>query len=149
MASPSQRQWHKSVWGKGKTVRQLICATESYRTYTLNAIKTAPSCILRRVRYDETLAHSEDVAYWREVFHVFTPITVKSPTRRDLYYRRVSAGSLSRRPATFHESATPRFAILDRIRDAMVDFPCDAPQRKFDVQLKALLLATLANLERG
>ncbi|SEN89587.1 Phage integrase family protein, partial [Loktanella fryxellensis] len=36
LASPSQRQWHKSVWGKGKTVRQLICATESLSAATKN-----------------------------------------------------------------------------------------------------------------
>src|SRR5680860_898013 len=29
LASPSQRPWAKSVWGKGSHVRQLICATES------------------------------------------------------------------------------------------------------------------------
>ncbi len=30
LASPSQRPWAKSVWGKGSHVRQLICATESF-----------------------------------------------------------------------------------------------------------------------
>lgn len=119
-----------------------------YRAYTLNGIKTAPSYMLRRVRYDEALPHSEDIKYWRDVFHAFTPITVKSPTRRDIYYRRVISNSLSRRPSSYYDKAKPRFAIMDCIRDEASNFACDAPQRKFDVQLENLLLDTLFNLGR-
>jgi hypothetical protein len=31
LAFLSQKPWDKSVWGKGSTVRQLICATESMK----------------------------------------------------------------------------------------------------------------------
>lgn len=119
-----------------------------YRAYTLNAIKTAPSYMLRYVRYDENLPHSEDVKYWRDVFHKFTPITVKSPARRDIYYRRVISNSLSRRTSNYYDKAKPRFKILDCIQDEAANFPCDSPQRKFDVQLKKLLFDTLFNLGR-
>ncbi len=117
-----------------------------YRTYTLNAIKTAPTYMLRRVKYDKNLSHSEDVKYWRDVFHAFTPITVKSPTRLDIYYRKVHAHSLSRRDTAFYSQAKPRFVILDSIRKEAENYPCDAPQRKFDVQLEKLILDTLVNL---
>ncbi len=117
-----------------------------YRAYTLNAIKTAPAYMLRRVVYDENLAHSEDVKYWRDVFHAFTPITVKSPTRRDTYYRRVFTHSLSRKHIDFYDKAKPRFQILDRIEQEATTHRCDTPQRKFDAQLKELIFETLAHL---
>ena len=117
-----------------------------YRGYTLNAIKTAPTYMLRRVRYDESLPHSEDVKYWRDVFHAFTPITVKSPSRRDIYFRTVSGHSLSHRDHDFYAKAKPRFAILDMLQAQSARFTCDSPQRKFDKQLKQLLLLTLFNL---
>ncbi len=31
LASPSQGPWDKSIWGKARTVRQMICATEASR----------------------------------------------------------------------------------------------------------------------
>lgn len=117
-----------------------------YRAYTLNAIKSAPTYMLRRVRYDEDLSHSEDMKYWRDLFHAFTPITVKSPSGRDIYYRRAIENSLSRRPTDFYGKAKPRFAILNRIRKEATGFRCDAPQRKFDVELEKLLRDTLFNL---
>ena len=123
--------------------------TLCYRAYTLNAIKTAPTYMLRRVAYNEHLAHSEDVDYWRDIFHMFAPITVKSPTRRDTYYRRQISHSLSRKLTDFYDKAKPRFHILDRIEREAGTYPCDAPQRKFDTQLKGLILSTLANLGRA
>lgn len=83
-----------------------------YRAYTLNAIKTAPTYMVRNVHYSEDLAHSEDVKFWRDVFHAFTPITIKTPTRRDIYYRKVLPHSLSRKNANFYHKAKPRFIIL-------------------------------------
>lgn len=120
-----------------------------YRVYTLNAIKTAPTYMLRRIAYDGRLAHSEDVNYWRDLFHMFTPITVKSPTRRDTYFRKVLPHSLSRKDKDYYDKAKPRFHILDRIAQDADAYPCDAPQRKFDAQLKELVLNTLDHLGRG
>ena len=119
-----------------------------YRAYTLNAIKTAPTYMMRRIAYDARLSHSEDVNYWRDLFHMFTPITVKSPTRRDTYFRKVFPHSLSRKDTDYYDKAKPRFHILDQIaRDAEV-YPCDAPQRKFDAQLKFLMMSALDQLGR-
>lgn len=120
-----------------------------YRAYTLNAIKTAPTYMMRRISYDEILTHSEDMKYWRDLFHAFTPITVKSPTRRDIYYRKVLGQSLSRRSVDFYDKAKPRFTIMDQIDRDAISLSCDAPQRKFDVQLRALLVQTLLNLGRN
>lgn len=117
-----------------------------YRAYTLNAIKTAPTYMLRRIAYDPRLTHSEDVNYWRDVFHMFTPITVKSPTRRDIYFRKILSHSLSRKNTEYYDKAKPRLYILDRINQEADAYPCDAPQRKFDAQLKSLLLNTLNDL---
>lgn len=122
--------------------------TLCYRAYTLNAIKTAPTYMMRRISYDAQLAHSEDVIYWRDLFHMFTPITVKSPTRRDTYFRKVVPHSLSRKNTDFYDQAKPRFHILDRIARDAAAYPCDAPQRKIDAQLKALVLSTLDHLGR-
>ena len=120
-----------------------------YRAYTLNAIKTAPTYMMRRIAYDDALAHSEDVKYWRDLFHAFTPVTVKSPTRRDIYYRKVVSHSLSRRPVDFYDKAKPRFAILDQIERDETRLACNTPQRAFDAQLRALVMQTLFNLGRG
>lgn len=117
-----------------------------YRAYTLNAIKTAPTYMLKRIRYSESLPHTEDIKYWRDVFHAFTPITVKSPSRRDIYFRKVFGNSLSRRDTDFYFKAKPRLSIIDEIVADSYILPCDSPQKKFDVQLKDLLNNTLANL---
>ena len=117
-----------------------------YRAYTLNGIKTAPTYMAAGVSYSEALPHSEDVDYWRTLFHRFTPITLKSPTRRDLYYRKVPETSLSRGMSDFYPKAKPRFAILDKIEEDKKRFPSGSPQRKFDLQLRELLLDTLYNL---
>lgn len=114
-----------------------------YRAYTLNAIKTAPAYMLRAICYDESLAHSEDVAYWRDLVHAFQPVTVKSPTRRDLYHRKVVPGSLSRRVSDPLVKDAPRRRILDRIAADAAHLPCDGPQRSFDLQLEQLLRDSL------
>ena len=119
-----------------------------YRAYTLNAIKTAPTYMMRRIAYDARLAHSEDINYWRDLFHMFTPITIKSPTRRDTYFRKVLSHSLSRKDTDYYDKAKPRFHILDQIAQEADAYPCDTPQRKIDAQLKALLLSTLDHLGR-
>lgn len=119
-----------------------------YRAYTLNAIKTAPTYMMSRIAYDARLTHSEDVHYWRALFHMFTPITIKSPTRRDTYFRKVLSHSLSRKDTDYYEKAKPRFHILDQISQDTDAYPCDAPQRKIDAQLKALVLSTLEHLGR-
>ncbi|WP_421505540.1 glycosyltransferase family A protein [Brucella pseudogrignonensis] len=119
-----------------------------YRAYTLNAIKSAPTYMLKRVQYEENLPHSEDLQYWRRVFNEFTPITVKTPTRTDIYYRRVLDSSLSRKHDNFYQKAKPRLVILDSIDREEKQYCCDSPQRKFDAQIKALLLDTLYNIGR-
>jgi len=117
-----------------------------YRAYTLNAIKAAPTYMLKRVHYEDNLPHSEDLQFWRRVFKKFTPITVKTPTRTDIYYRRVLNSSLSRKPDNFYQKARPRLAILDSIDQEARQHYCDSPQRKFDSQIKSLLLETLYNI---
>ena len=68
--------------------------------------------------------------------------------RRDTYFRKVFPHSLSRKDTDYYDKAKPRFHILDRIaRDAEV-YPCDAPQRKFDAQLKFLMMSALDQLGR-
>ncbi|SFN16534.1 Glycosyltransferase involved in cell wall bisynthesis [Thioclava dalianensis] len=119
-----------------------------YRAYTLNAIKTAPTYMLRRVQYSDEFSHSEDIKYWRDVFHAFMPITVKSPSRRDIYFRKIFQHSLSRRDTEFYEKAKPRLALLDLISADKGRFSCGLPQRSFDVQLEKLLNDTLVNLGR-
>jgi len=72
--------------------------------------------MLSRVHHDENLSHCEDVTYWRDVFHAFTPITIKSPIWRAVYYRNVRPGSASRGHGTVAEWAQPRLEILRRIK---------------------------------
>lgn len=115
-----------------------------YRAYSLNAIKTAPTSLLRQVRYDEGLAHCEDLAYWRDVVHRFLPITVKSPGWRDIYYRRVRPNSASRSHASREAWAAPRLEILRRIESARPLLRPGGPQHRFDWQLERLLRQTLA-----
>lgn len=116
-----------------------------WRAYSLNAIKAAPTCLLRHLRYDESLAHCEDLAYWREVVHTFLPITVKTPGWRDIYYRRVRPVSASRGHASLAEWAAPRLEILRRIELSRRQLPPDSPQHRFDRQLERLLHDTLAD----
>ncbi len=115
-----------------------------YRAYTLNAIKLAPTYMLKRVSYDESLQHCEDIKYWRDLFHAFLPITVKSPGWGDIYYRTVRAGSASRRLANLDEWALPRFKILKIIETALRDQSPGSPSRLFDRKLSQLLRETLA-----
>ncbi len=119
-----------------------------YRAYTLNAIKSAPTYMLKRVKFEEDLPHSEDLQFWRRVFNEFMPITVKTPSLTDIYYRRVLDSSLSRKSENFYQRAKPRLAILDSIDREAKQHLCDSPQSKFDSQIKALLLETLYNIGR-
>lgn len=116
-----------------------------FRAYTLNAIKVAPTYMLRRIRYDQSMDHCEDVSYWRDVFHTFTPITVKSPGWRDIYYRRVRPQSASRRPMSLADWAEPRLAILKRIEAESDRYEPRSPQLRFDRMLGKLLRQNLAD----
>lgn len=118
-----------------------------FRAYTLNAIKAAPTYMLNRVRYDENLGHCEDVNYWREVFHAFTPITVKAPGWRAIYYRGIRPASASRGHRTVADWATPRQEILRRIAADAQSWAPLSPQHRFDQALAQLLLSDLK--ERG
>lgn len=117
-----------------------------YRAYTLCAIKTAPTVLMRQITFDENLPHSEDVRYWRDYFHAFLPITVKTPTRRDVYYRQARPDSLSRRADNFYHRAAPRLAILDLIAADANKCPPDSPQAIFDQRLMQLMLDTIKSL---
>lgn len=116
-----------------------------FRAYTLNAIKVAPTYMLRRISYDVNLDHCEDILYWRNVFHAFMPITVKSPGWRDIYYRTVRPRSASRGHLDLEEWARPRVSILRQLESESSQCCLDSPQTKFDVQLARLLRETLSH----
>lgn len=116
-----------------------------FRAYTLNAIKIAPTYMLRRIQYDESLMHCEDIKYWRDVFHAFLPITVKSPTWRDIYYRTFRPRSASRGHLDINDWASPRIKILKQIESESGRYTLASPQRVFDRHLEQLLRRTLAH----
>lgn len=115
-----------------------------FRAYTLNAIKLAPTYMLKRVSYDESLHHCEDMKYWRDVFHAFMPITVKSPGWRDIYYRMVRPSSASRGYVDIEDWARPRLRILRQIEVESGQYSLGSPQRRYDQKLAQLLRETLA-----
>lgn len=115
-----------------------------FRAYTLNAIKVAPTYMLKRISYDVNLDHCEDIMYWRNVFHAFTPITVKSPGWRDIYYRTVRPRSASRGHLDLEEWARPRLSILRQLESESSQYAPKSPQYKFDLNLAKLLRETLS-----
>ena len=95
--------------------------------------------MLKRIKYDG--CPSEDLNYWRDVFHKFTPITIKSPSRRDLYFRAAIElpyqGKIAKDPVSIDVAAV----ILNKIADDAKFLDCDSPQRKFDSHLEKFLIA--------
>jgi glycosyltransferase involved in cell wall biosynthesis len=135
------------VIGAGFTSSHLHAADEidlCYRAYTLNAIKAAPTYMLTRIQYDERLDHCEDVNYWRDLVHAFTPITVKTPGWSDVYYRCLRPDSASRKHTDLASWAQPRLLILRRIEAAQQRYDPQSPQSRFDHQLAQLIRHDLA-----
>lgn len=137
----------QQVIGAGFSISHLHGAAEidlCFRAYTLNAIKSAPTYMLRRIQYDETLRHCEDVSYWRDLVHAFTPITVKTPGWSDIYYRCLRPDSASRGHTDVASWAQPRLQILGRIMAERQRHDPQSPQSRFDRQLAQLIRQDLA-----
>lgn len=142
-----ESDYAQQVIAEGFTTSNIHCANEigmCFRAYTLNAIKLAPTYMIKRVRYDESLPHCEDILFWREIFHSFLPITVKTPGWRDVYYRTVRHDSASRRLGDLNAWALPRLKILDILNAASFDAETHHAKRIFDRKLSTLLRDTLA-----
>lgn len=117
-----------------------------YRCYTLNAIKLAPTYMMKRIRFDRSLEHCEDVKYWRDLFVAFLPITVKTPTRRDLYFRTVRANSLSRKSSDSEYQGGPRRRILAMLIEEGQGLAFGSPGWIFDRELSIMLRGFIRNL---
>ena len=109
-----------------------------YLPYTFNSLKTAPSYMLKRIGYDGGLG--EDVKYWRDVFHKFTPITIKSPSRRDLYFRTAIEHPYRSKMTEGPKPTDATSVILNKIAADAEFLDCDSPQRKFDSHLEKFLI---------
>lgn len=118
-----------------------------FRAYTLNAIKVAPTYMLKRIQYDTSLSHCEDVSYWRDLVHTFTPITIKTPGWSDIYYRCLRRHSASRRHPDLAAWAQPRLQIIKRIEADRQRLAPQSAQSRFDRQLAQLIRRELT--ERG
>ena len=142
----------QQVIGRGFAASHLHAADEidlCYRAYTLNAIKVAPTYMVRRIQYDEELSHCEDVNYWRDLVHAFTPITVKTPGWSDIYYRCLRPNSASRRHTDLASWAQPRLQILRRIEAAQQRHDPQSPHSRFDRQLAQLIRNDLAEQHKS
>jgi glycosyltransferase involved in cell wall biosynthesis len=142
-----ESDYAQQVIGAGFIASHLHAAEEvdlCYRAYTLNAIKAAPTYMLRRIQYDEKLSHCEDVNYWRDLVHTFTPITVKTPGWSDIYYRCLRPDSASRGHADLASWAEPRLLILRRIEAAQQRHDPQSLQSRFDHRLAQRIRHDLA-----